>query len=256
MDPLSQPVPGHSTWGELVDAFARGCTVATGRSYRTSILQFFQHAGITPDQVTVVHVAAWRDSLKETKRSPATIRARVAAVSSFYTFLMQPFGQTGPILRAWLTGFALTGRRRTELASLTWEQIHRGAKWRYKYVGKGGKPGDRELPRQVVEAILAWLTARGGDMPTSGPVWTATARTMARRLKMYAKAAGIDPNLVRLHGLRHLAAMVRWETTGDIRKVKEFLDHSSIDLTDGYLAKLQQRDDDDADDVWRGLTGG
>src|SRR5207247_4605727 len=69
--------------------------------------------------------------------------------------------------RALLLTFVLTGRRRTEVLSLTAGDIsvEDGVAF-YAYRGKGGKRGRRELPRPAYEALCASL-ADGGVEPAS-----------------------------------------------------------------------------------------
>src|SRR5688572_14377947 len=60
----------------------------TRRAYRHDIAEFGTFVGIsTPAEfrmVTRAHVIAWRSHLKQRRSSPATIRRKLAALSSFY----------------------------------------------------------------------------------------------------------------------------------------------------------------------------
>ena len=244
----------------------------------------------TPAECNSLDVLRWRDHLIAQGRTDATVRARVSAVSAWYAWLTRPMDTDGrsiltanpaarvackpvpmygrsrklsedafkailqrvsdPHDRAWLMAYVLTGRRRTELATLHWEQITRtGSRWTYTYTAKGGKRNTREVPRPVVQAVLAFTEPRD-----SGPVWSCSATTMARRLKAYALRAGLDPRQVRLHGLRHLAAQKRYEKTADIKAVQEFLGHGSPAITDVYLQGLREDKDTLSDDVWGDLS--
>ncbi len=65
----------------------------TREAYRRDVAQFMSFIGISqPDQfrqVARAHVIAWRKQLEASKLSPATIRRKLAAVSSLYDYLCE-----------------------------------------------------------------------------------------------------------------------------------------------------------------------
>ena len=65
----------------------------TRRSYENAIGDFMRFAGIVrPEEfrtVTRAHVIAWRDSLAERDRGGATVRHRLAALSSLFEYLCE-----------------------------------------------------------------------------------------------------------------------------------------------------------------------
>lgn len=68
----------------------------TQRTYRRGVLNFIEFLGIDwPQdsheflQVTVPDVQAWRDSMETEGQAPATLNARISAVSRFYTFMRE-----------------------------------------------------------------------------------------------------------------------------------------------------------------------
>ncbi len=81
--------------------------------------------------------------------------------------------------RALLLVFILTGRRRSEVISLTAGDISvDGETAFYSYRGKGGKRGRRELPRPAYNALCATLVDAGislAEMDPGASLWQAGA---------------------------------------------------------------------------------
>ena len=221
-----------------------------------------------------------------------TIGARMACLSSFYKFLIRmeivasnpcdalerpkvqpsppkglsadeirrllgviPRTPSGLRDRAIVLTLALTGRRRTEVLSLTRGDLS-GDDVYYSYRGKGGKQVKRELPRPAVEAIEEALTAWGKSLATMAPgesLWPTpdnergaqglgvTGGTFYGNLRGYLRKAGLPPAGV--HILRHSAAKLRRDAGESIEDVSRFLDHSSLAVTTVYLRRLEGQED-------------
>ena len=168
--------------------------------------------------VTPAHVLAWAHGIGLSGREPssATVGARIACLSSYYRFLIRmqvassnpcdalerpkgvqsvarglgadevrrllavvPDTVAGRRDRALLLTFVLTGRRRAEVIGLTAGDISvEGETAFYRYRGKGGKGGRRELPRPAYEALCATLADAGlslAEMEPSASLWQAGA---------------------------------------------------------------------------------
>jgi site-specific recombinase XerD len=156
--------------------------------------------------------------------------------------------------RAITLTLVLTGRRRMEILSLKAGDISTTGGLFYRYRGKGGKKGKRELPRPAFEAIQAALVAWGKDLSTMAPeesLWPSrhpsrngagiTDGTFYGSLKRYLRAAGLPPAGV--HILRHAAAKLRREAGETVEDVSAFLDHSSLQVTTVYLRRLEGQED-------------
>jgi site-specific recombinase XerD len=65
-----------------------------------------------------------------------------------------------------------------------------------------------------------------------------TGAAVAQALKRYADAAGLDPDAVTVHSLRHLGAELYHKASGDLRETQRFLDHARLDTTSIYLEQL------------------
>jgi integrase/recombinase XerC len=248
----------------------------------------------SPDRVTPAHVLAWAHGIGASGREPssATVGARIACLSSYFRFLIRmniaasnpcdalerprtvqsvargltadevrrllaiiPDTVAGRRDRALLLVFVLTGRRRTEVISLTAGDISvEGETAFYAYRGKGGKRGRRELPNPAYAALRATLADAGlslAEMDPSASVWQAgagprgvTGSTFYSRFRTYLQAAGLAPT--GLHILRHTAAKLRRDAGASIEAVSSFLDHSSLAVTSVYLRRLEG----EADRTW------
>jgi integrase/recombinase XerC len=277
----------------LAEKERRSGSRRTVEGYARMLWPFFGRVG-SPDQVTPAHVLAWAHGIGSSGREPAsaTVGARIACLSSYYRFLIRmnvttsnpcdalerprstqsvarglsadevrrllaviPDTIAGRRDRALLLAFILTGRRRTEVISLTAGDISiEGETAFYSYRGKGGKRGRRELPRPAYEALAVTLADAGlslVEMDPKASLWQAaagprglTSATFYTRFRRYLRAAGLAPS--GLHLLRHTAAKLRREAGVSIEAVSSFLDHSSLAVTSVYLRRLEG----ETDPVW------
>jgi len=274
----------------LAEKERRSGSRRTVDSYARILWPFFGRVG-SPDKVTPAHVLVWAHGVGASGREPssATVGARIACLSSYYRFLirmnitsanpcdalerprtvqsvarglnagevrrllaMVPDSGAGRRDRALLLTFILTGRRRAEVIGLTAGDISlEGETAFYRYRGKGGKRGRRELPRPAHEALCASLRDAGlslADMDPSASLWQSaagtrgvTGSTFYARFRRYLRAAGLAPS--GLHILRHTAAKLRRDAGASIEAVSAFLDHSSLAVTSVYLRRLEGETD-------------
>ena len=220
--------------------------------------------------------------------SLVTIGARMTCVSSFFRFLVRtgmvttnpcdqlerprttpspprglgpeevrtllaviPDTPVGVRNRAIILTLLLTGRRREEVFRLTVGDItvDDGIPF-YRYRGKGGKSGRRELPRPAYEALRAAQRAFGHELeglPPDAPLWPSAAggalrsATFYATLQSYFGKAGLPRAGV--HIFRHSAAKLRRDAGESIEQVSSFLDHSSLQVTTTYLRWLEGEED-------------
>jgi len=270
----------------LAEKERRSGSQRTVESYSRMLWPFFSAVG-SPETITPAHALAWAHGIGASGREPSstTVGARIACLSSFYRFLIRmnvlvanpcdalerprtvqamarglgadevrrllavvPDTVAGRRDRALLLTFVLTGRRRTEVISLTAGGISvDGDTAFYSYRGKGGKRGRRELPRPAYAALLVTLADARLDLATMHPaasLWQAgagprgvTGSTFYSRFRRYLRAAGLAPT--GLHVLRHSAAKLRRDAGATIEQVSRFLDHSSLAVTSVYLRRLE-----------------
>jgi integrase/recombinase XerC len=273
----------------LVEKGNRSGSKRTVESYSRMLWRFFEHT--TPDRVTPPNVLSYAHGIGLSGKppSPVTIAARIACLSSYYKFLIRmglisanpcdlverpkaspspargysadevkrllaviPDSVIGRRDRAILLVFILTGRRRSEVMGMTAGdiEIEDGTVF-YRYRGKGGKQGRRELPRPAWEAIRRTLEDCDKELATMGPeesLWQAGAgsegisgSTFYGRFRRYLTQAGLQPT--GLHILRHSAAKLRRDAGESVETVSAFLDHSSLAVTTTYLRRLEGVED-------------
>lgn len=148
--------------------------------------------------------------------------------------------------------YLATGRRNSEVRLLRWGDFEDdGNRVWYRWSGKGKVDLRFELPRAVWMAIGAYLEAAGriGTMGDEDYVFTAldgqplSAERLRRLVKRYVRLAGMDPVKVKVHTLRHTAAMLRKEAGDTVDVISQFLAHSNLAVTQIYLHTVEgQRD--------------
>ena len=152
---------------------------------------------------------------------------------------------------ALLAGYLLLGRRNSEWRGVRWGDLeNRGAQgWQYRWSGKGKQDQRADLPAPVIAAVCAALYAAGRalgpeDFVFEGqagrPIDASTARAIVKRS---ARLAGLDPRRVRVHTLRHTAAMLRKQAGCGLEEIMAQLGHSTLAITQIYLHSLEGRKD-------------
>lgn len=163
--------------------------------------------------------------------------------------------------------YLATGRRNSEIRNLRWGDIDQvGEQIFYRWSGKGKEDQRYELPSAVYKAIVAWMKDSGrwpandGDYifiaqnkqaarlpnvklsydPSNQPISMYHVERLFRR---YAKLAGLETKGLKVHSLRHTAAMLRREAGDDVGKICEFLGHSSVAITQIYLHTIEGQKD-------------
>jgi site-specific recombinase XerD len=163
--------------------------------------------------------------------------------------------------------YLATSRRNSEVRRLQWGDIvKKGDQVMYHWSGKRKERWD-EMPEAAYNAILHYLFASGRmpldetdyifcpltdravnlpTVPEEG--WTRnrplSIREVNRRLKYYARKAGLRAEKLRVHTLRHTAAMLRKSAGAGLEDISELLNHSSLAITQIYLHKISGRRDE------------
>ncbi len=198
-------------WEQALYAFMaekhrRTGSMRTVQSYSRILNAFFGQLRKTPDQVATAEAMAFCFGRGVSGKEPAalTVGSRIAAISSFYRFLIRmdlltsnpcerlerpkhspaparglsgddvkrllaviPDSVAGRRDRAIVLTLVLTGRRRSEVLNLNAKDIECDEERAfYQYRGKGGKVGRRELPRPAFDAIVRTLADCGKCLET------------------------------------------------------------------------------------------
>ena len=193
----------------LAEKYRRTGSMRTVQSYSRILNAFFGHLGKTPDQTVTAEAMSSCFGKGVSGKEPAalTVGSRIAAISSFYRFLIRmdlmtsnpcerlerpkhtpsparglsgddvknllgviPDDIGGRRDRAIILTLVLTGRRRSEVLNLKAMDIEFDEERAYySYRGKGGKNGRRELPRPAFVAIQRTLKDCGKSFSTMAP---------------------------------------------------------------------------------------
>jgi integrase/recombinase XerD len=117
--------------------------------------------------------------------------------------------------------------------------------------GKAGRERLVPLNEPAKEAIFKYLKEMDanakpeGDklwlFPSRGKEGHLTRQRLAQELKNLAEEAGLDPNRVSPHVLRHAFASHLLERGADLRAVQQLLGHADISTTQIYTHVLEER---------------
>jgi len=150
-------------------------------------------------------------------------------------------------------GYLMTGRRNSEWRLLRFEDIEmRPGGLIFKFDGKGKRDQVQELYRPVMDAIHKYADLEGRD---SGAVFhsygmrgeilesSVSDNYVRRALKFYAARAGLKAESLKVHSLRHTAAMLRKEAGDDVLRIQAFLGHANLATTQVYIHNLTNKQD-------------
>jgi integrase/recombinase XerD len=232
---------------ELVASYLQGLA-AIGLSARTAarrlsaLRQFFRflaREGVREDDPT---------ELTESPRLPASLpkalsEAEVAALIAAAETLP---GKRGPLAVALVELLYVSGLRVSELAALQAGALRADAPL-VAVLGKGNKERLVPISRRAREAALA---ARPAQDPRKPSRWLfpsraagghITRQAVGAILKDVAIAAGLDPERVSPHVLRHSFATHLLGRGADLRSLQVLLGHADIATTQIYTKVLEER---------------
>jgi integrase/recombinase XerD len=159
-------------------------------------------------------------------------------------------GEDGIRLRCILELLYATGLRISELVTLPLAVTRRDPRF-LVISGKGGKERIVPLSEPSRQALSKYLEARAAFLPDSRPsCWLfpsrgssghLTRQRTGQLLKELASAAGIDPDRLSPHVLRHAFASHLLDHGADLRSVQQMLGHADIATTQIYTHVLSGR---------------
>ncbi len=121
------------------------------------------------------------------------------------------------------------GLRRAEAAALCVKHIDSDG--RLSILGKGSRERTRvNLPTEVASLVKARIVGK----PPEAPLLHLTTDGIYKALKRVARAAGVDPDKIRPHGLRHGSVTSLLDRGVDKRTVTAFARHQDSKTTDIY----------------------
>lgn len=157
---------------------------------------------------------------------------------------------------ALVLGYLNLGRRNSEwrVAKVSDFEMANGEIF-YRWSGKGSVDNLTSVPQELWKVIANYVAESGGRGPFDyiflnrwgEPIG---AKGVGQLLNKYVTLAGIPGN-VRVHDLRHTAAMLRRENGADVEEIRSFLGHSSLLTTQVYLHRLSRVADRRAKSVFK-----
>ena len=148
--------------------------------------------------------------------------------------------------RAWLELLYATGLRVSELAALPALSVFLDEGF-VKVMGKGRKERLVPFGEGAESWLRSWLALRPGLKPKGGELFLGrrgealTRQHLWRLIKRYAAKAGVDPEAVSPHVLRHAFATHLLDHGADLRAVQAMLGHADISTTQIYTHVHQAR---------------
>lgn len=152
--------------------------------------------------------------------------------------------------RAFLELMYSSGLRVSELCNLSLQDLDLEEGFLRVQAGKRGK--DRLIPvgSKAVEAVQRYLLngrpqlvkgKTGSDLFLSNRGSAMSRKTVWHWIKQYAAHAGMDPDRVKPHLLRHSFATHLLSNGADLRAIQEMLGHADISTTEIYTRVDRQR---------------
>lgn len=216
--------------------------------------------------VTQELAAAWKEHLLATGHSPGTVNSMLAALNSLFRFLVwdirvkflkiqrklfrdqareltrEEYDLLVSTARAsgkerlalLMEAICATGVRVSEVRYLTVEAARAGR----ADISLKGKIRTILLPGKLCRKLLKY--ARKNKIASGEIFITRSGKSMSRRqiwaeMKALCRAAGVAPEKVYPHNLRHLFARIFYKSCKDIARLADVLGHSSIETTRIYL---------------------
>ncbi len=141
-----------------------------------------------------------------------------------------------------------TGMRVSELVSLP-RSVLAGDARMLTIKGKGGRERLVPLNASARTALDRYLAATTGEgritvkwlFPSKSTQGHLTRQRLAQDLKTLAEEAGLDPERVSPHVLRHAFASHLLDRGADLRSVQQLLGHADISTTELYTHVLEER---------------
>ena len=264
------PQPGQLTISQGIEDFAsylvveRNCHSTTVRAYCKDLEQLAEFLGDKPaSAVTMSDLRVWLENLHGADYAPSTIGRKLACVRTYFRFgkregwakdnpaqdldiprrdqilpRVLTENEVGDLLdkitsvrdRAILEVMYAGGLRVSELVGLDLENVNLDDA-HVRVFGKGGRERICPIGRAAIEALRAYLAARGAQ-PGALFLNYKGGRLSDRSVRKLMEKVGLDK--VTPHTLRHSYATHLLDRGADVRSVQELLGHKSITSTQIY----------------------
>ncbi len=243
--------------GYLASLAAEGLAPASRARHLSALRQFFQYQ--LAEGAIAVDPTRGIDPPKASKPLPRTLTVnevdKLLATAARLASDAQPGRDR---LKARRTSCILemlyaTGMRISELVTLP-RSVLRGDERVMIITGKGGRERMVPLSNAARDALYAYLedVGRGADggsglthskwlFPARGATGHLSRQAAGRDIKEVAEVAGLDPDRLSPHVLRHAFASHLLDRGADLRAVQQLLGHADISTTEIYTHVLDAR---------------
>ena len=240
--------------GYLIACAARGLAVSTRARRLAAIRGLYRFAyeeGLRDDDPSIRIAGPGRVKALPKTLSEAEVDALLAASGEMSRVPMEVARD-----RCLMQLLYATGMRVTELVSLP-AAAARGDPRMLLVRGKGGKERMVPLSEPARAALAGWLATRDAEeaaakakagtppsprlFPSRGKSGHLTRAWFHARVKAFAAHAGIDPDRVSPHVLRHAFATHLLQGGADLRAIQVMLGHADISTTEIYTHVLETR---------------
>lgn len=191
-----------------------------------------------------------KDNPAASLETPRLARALPKALSQqeIETLIEHAHAEDDLRLTAMLEILYAGGLRVSELVTLPASALRLGQPHQHTFLllkGKGGKERLVPLHEKAVETARAYVATHKDEspflFPSHGKQGHVTRQRFGQQLKELALRAGIDPERISPHTLRHSFASHLLAGGADLRVIQELLGHSDISTTQIYTRVEQER---------------
>lgn len=209
---------------------------------RLSSLRQFYHFLYT-ENIRNDNPTATLDSPRQKRRLPKSLTQK-----DVEALIAQAHAQEDVRMTAMLELLYASGLRVSELVTLPAASLRKAASGDVPFLiirGKGGKERMVPLHASAVDAVRAYIATQHTPsiwlFPSRGKEGHITRQRFAQLLKELALKAGLDPDIISPHTLRHSFATHLLSGGADLRVIQELLGHSDISTTQIYTFVEQER---------------
>jgi integrase/recombinase XerD len=237
----------------LVDLAADGLSPATAARRLSALKRYYRF--LLKEGLRADDPAKTLSGPKKSRPLPKVLSE--SEVEALFDAADRMEGAEGLRLRALLELLYAGGLRVSELVTLPLSGFARSERCLI-VTGKGGKERLIPLTDAALDAVEAYKTARAEHLPApKAPAYGKAARYLfpsrtargghltrerfAQRLKELTLAAGLDPQRVSPHVMRHAFATHLLANGADLRSVQTLLGHADVSTTEIYTHVLEAR---------------
>ena len=243
--------------GEYLKAIAADGLAAASRARRLSsirqLFRFLMAEGLMAEDPATGFAGPRRERPLPKVLSVTEVELLLDAAAKRIDALTGRDRVRGLRLKALLEVLYATGMRVSELVELP-RSVLTGDDRILTIKGKGGRERIVPLNTAARNALTRYLSGGAGDdeaattplstkflFPSRGAEGHLTRQRLAQELKELAAEAGLDPDRVSPHVLRHAFASHLLDRGADLRAVQQLLGHADISTTQIYTHVLEER---------------